>query len=246
MYCKDSKILYNAFKKYGVKNFTFEVIDYGKNYNELEKYYIEYYNSINNGYNISPGGENPPLKIGENNFYAKHTLEQINKLKNELKNTDKSFKELAIEYKYKDDCTIKRINKGELWKDKDSKYPLRDVSNEELIDNIIYLLKNTTLTQKEIAKQLGLKRSTITMTNIGEHNRRNNEVYPIRNNTKSIIKRDEKFYNQLINYIILHPHESLLLISKKFDISHSTVCNINNGKYHRNEIYNYPLNNNII
>ena len=32
------KLLYYAFNKYGIENFTFEVIDSGENYDELEKY----------------------------------------------------------------------------------------------------------------------------------------------------------------------------------------------------------------
>ena len=190
---KSSKILYYAFKKYGIDNFDFEVLDYGENYNELEKYYIEYYNSIDNGYNISTGGENPPIKQGENSSNAKHTQKEIDRLKDDLKNTDKSFEDLAIEYKYKNKCTVLRINSGESWKDENIEYPIRKISNEELVDNIIYMLKNTSLTQKEIAKQLNVKRSTVTMTNIGDHNRRENEIYPIRKETKEMVQRGKIF-----------------------------------------------------
>ena len=58
-----NKTLYKALRKYGDKNFTFEVIEsmddlsYDDISNEREKYWIEYYNSYKNGYNETPGGD---------------------------------------------------------------------------------------------------------------------------------------------------------------------------------------------
>ncbi len=49
----------NAIRKYGEENFIWEVIDKGENQEELnekEIYWIKYYNSVNNGYNIQDGG----------------------------------------------------------------------------------------------------------------------------------------------------------------------------------------------
>lgn len=53
--------LYNALKKYGPNNFTYEIIDICYNQDEAddaEKYWIIYHNSIENGYNIKDGGKN--------------------------------------------------------------------------------------------------------------------------------------------------------------------------------------------
>ena len=52
--------------------------------------------------------------------------------------------------------------------------------NEWKADKVIELLKTTTLTQKEIGKQVGWNRSAVTMINIGENHFRENEKYPIR------------------------------------------------------------------
>lgn len=54
-----SKILYKAFKKYGIENFTFEVIEYidKQLLNERETFWISYYNSYKNGYNQTKGGD---------------------------------------------------------------------------------------------------------------------------------------------------------------------------------------------
>jgi group I intron endonuclease len=53
------KTLYRAFRKYGIENFTFEVIEECSK-EELanrEIYWIAYYDSFSNGYNETPGGE---------------------------------------------------------------------------------------------------------------------------------------------------------------------------------------------
>ena len=60
-----SKKLYQAFKEFGIDNFSFEVIDYGSNYNELEKKQIKYYDSYNNGYNSTPGGDEKGIHFGQ-------------------------------------------------------------------------------------------------------------------------------------------------------------------------------------
>ena len=50
--------LYKAFKKYGLENFSFEVIEETENekLDEREKYWIDYYDSYKNGYNMTLGG----------------------------------------------------------------------------------------------------------------------------------------------------------------------------------------------
>ena len=54
------KVLYQAIRKYGLENFTFEVLqDNIENYEELNKaeiYWINYYNSFLQGYNETRGG----------------------------------------------------------------------------------------------------------------------------------------------------------------------------------------------
>ena len=52
--------IYNAIRKYGIENFIFEVIYKTDNEIEIyekEQYYIQLYDTILNGYNISVGGE---------------------------------------------------------------------------------------------------------------------------------------------------------------------------------------------
>jgi len=71
--------LYYSFKKYGVKNHKFEVLEECK-FEDLSKreiYYIEKYNSVNEGLNVSSGGYN----FWEVNVGKKHTKETIAKMK---------------------------------------------------------------------------------------------------------------------------------------------------------------------
>ena len=51
-------VLYKAFNKYGIENFTFSVIEEVDNklLDEREKYWISYYNSYYDGYNSTLGG----------------------------------------------------------------------------------------------------------------------------------------------------------------------------------------------
>lgn len=73
---------YNALKKYGWDNFTWEVIEESKDWtyeilDQKEKYYIQLYDSINNGYNILKGGNcsridgnQMAISCGSKPFYA--------------------------------------------------------------------------------------------------------------------------------------------------------------------------------
>ena len=51
--------LYNAIKKYGIENFSFEIIEETsiEDLNKREIYWIKYYNSYEKGYNLTIGGE---------------------------------------------------------------------------------------------------------------------------------------------------------------------------------------------
>lgn len=70
-----NKTLYKAFRKYGIENFNFEIIeniqDYDNINNDREKYWISFYDSYNNGYNETLGGdgeitvENPRITYGK-------------------------------------------------------------------------------------------------------------------------------------------------------------------------------------
>ena len=76
---KEQTAIYNSLKKYGKENHIFEVIEecYLKELNEREIYYIEKYDSFNNGLNASRGG----YYFWEVNIGKKHKESTIDKMK---------------------------------------------------------------------------------------------------------------------------------------------------------------------
>lgn len=56
---KENTVLQKAFCKYGISNFDFSIIEecQKEELNDKEKYWIKYYNSYENGYNMTYGGE---------------------------------------------------------------------------------------------------------------------------------------------------------------------------------------------
>lgn len=64
---KIDSTLYQALRKYGIMNFSFEVLEEcdKQELNEKEKYWIQYYDSYNNGYNMTPGGDFNPSNVPE-------------------------------------------------------------------------------------------------------------------------------------------------------------------------------------
>ena len=71
--------IHQAFRKYGVKNFTFEILEEVQDTDSLEdreKYYINKYNAYykspnSHGYNLSKGGEGTHYADGINNLQEK-------------------------------------------------------------------------------------------------------------------------------------------------------------------------------
>lgn len=110
--------LYRAIRKYGVENFSFEIIDTAENIEELNKkeiYWIEYYDCCvdnNKGYNLDRGGKNGNkseetkrkigiAQIGElNHAYGKKGGDSFNAKR--IRNVTDS-----IDYDSMIDCAIK-------------------------------------------------------------------------------------------------------------------------------------------
>lgn len=73
--------IYRAFRKYGIKNFKFEIIEEvsPSQIFEKEKYWIKYYDAKNpeKGYNCTDGGETGPSMPGSKNPNAKLTEDDV-------------------------------------------------------------------------------------------------------------------------------------------------------------------------
>ena len=84
-HCKDyqkarceKRPLYEAMNKYGIENFTVELIEETDNLEEREKYWVAYYDSYRNGYNATLGGDGRP--------YFEYSDEEVIKKFYELRN----------------------------------------------------------------------------------------------------------------------------------------------------------------
>lgn len=117
--------LYDAINKYGLENFSFEILEYctKEELNEKEIYWVDYYKSFiqNNGYNLTLGGGNVCMS-----FTSKLTEEDIDYIIDVLlNNTNISQQELAKEFDVGED-TISEINMGKSHIRTDIVYPIRN------------------------------------------------------------------------------------------------------------------------
>ena len=113
--------LYNDFKKYGIDNFSFEVIKQcdKKELNQFEQLYIKQYNSTNEkfGYNQTITDSIYGHPIVFNN-------EALLNLIDDLMYSTISKEKLAIKYNC-NERAIRDINTGRAWYNKELTYPLR-------------------------------------------------------------------------------------------------------------------------
>lgn len=92
-----------AMHKYGLNNFTFEILELCEieKLNEREQYWIDFYDSITNGYNITYVDENGCVTRGECNPRTKLTNEEVLEMRNRVHVSKEYPKEVYEDYKDK-------------------------------------------------------------------------------------------------------------------------------------------------
>lgn len=122
-----------AIKKYGINAFTYEILEQCQleQLNERETYWIQYYDTVNNGYNCSIGGNNQ--SIGENNGKSKLTEQDVIKIRTAYANHKKQ-KEIYEEYK--DIISFSYFQN--LWQGHSWKHIMPEVFTEENKNYYIY------------------------------------------------------------------------------------------------------------
>lgn len=178
---KYNRPLYVDMRKFGLNNFVFEVLEYTNNSKELEKSYMELYQSTNRefGYNIIKGD------IGDSNVKPNQTFtdQLIDDTIELLMNSDLSYEEIATKQGMSLGY-VRDICQGRRSKREGIKYPIRKMLTrldwENIANNIVDDLINTNLSQKQIANKYGVARSCVTMINIGKNHKKDNLKYPIR------------------------------------------------------------------
>lgn len=100
-------------RKVGIENFDFIILEECSiaELDEKEQYWIDYYDSIKNGYNLLPGGQN---QRGENNIKAKLTETQVLEIIQLLEQHKLSNKQIAGLY-FVSPQTIDGINRCLNW-----------------------------------------------------------------------------------------------------------------------------------
>lgn len=121
--------------------------------------------------------------------------------------------------------------------------PVMVKHNEDEVDTVIDLLKNSSLSLKEIADKCNLSMTHVYNINIGERRRRDNETYPIRSSLSKGIKFSQEECKEIHEYILTHPKETFVSIASKYNCSATTIRDLNKGKTkaYRLAGYSYPL-----
>ena len=235
--------LYNSIKKYGVENFSFEIIEADvENYDEREIFWIDFYQSANRdfGYNISKGGNSPPIRLGEDSSLCQYSDQTVEKICLEIKNTNKTFKEIAKEFGATE-AYIGMINNGHR-PNINFDYPIRERVNEkfssEQVCKIVRELVYTTKSQLQIARDNNVGEVTIWKINEGIfHDCPENFNYPLR------IKgtRYSKLLFQAVIEELKDNKHDFKWIEQTFNISHCNLSRLNQGKILRDESLSYPI-----
>lgn len=122
-YQTEEKVLYRAIRKYGLENFSFEVLEECEvtALNERELFWINEYDSYNNGYNATllTSVSGHPVKLLE---------QQVDEIISDLKDSPLSQREIAKRYGVGED-TISEINQGKTRLRIGIEYPIRKVKN---------------------------------------------------------------------------------------------------------------------
>ena len=235
--------LSRGIRKYGEDNYELIILEEGllrEQLNEKEKYWIKYYNTFNDPskYNYTPGGE---LSFTTAKF-EDEIIEEV-----------KSLLEQRVDYKTIKDRTgisislISEINTGKRRRDRNRTYPINEMTrgrkiNSEQLQEIICLLQNTDMTCAEIGQKYNVSGAAIQKISDGSNQRQEGITYPIR--TRIIPHRKHTLTAEELSELcndIINTNISFNQLANKYNISTTTVYNINKGTSRKNDKYTYPL-----
>lgn len=122
-----------AIQKYGKDNFTYTVIEETTvdKLNQAEEFWIDYFNSVETGYNCSKGGDQQ--SIGENNGKAKLTEQDVIEIRKAYNN---HLKQKDVYEKYKDIISFGYFQN--LWQGRSWSHVMPEVFTEENKQYYIY------------------------------------------------------------------------------------------------------------
>lgn len=232
---EDNTYFHRAIKKYGIDNFSLEVIEDNIPLSELDNreiYWIKtldsYYTS-NKGYNLTKGGQ-----WGTSSQLVCGSAEE--EIKDLIKNSDLTFQQIGSLYGVSLWC-ISDINRGKTFFEEDRQYPIRNTItrtplNSELVAQIIDMLQNTSKSIIDIGLTLGISDYTV-----GEINRGHNSWcprdldYPIRKGEKLNTYQNKVTQDQVVQICkaLIFSSDTLEIIGKNYNIAKNTVGDISRG-----------------
>ena len=244
-------LLYEAMQKYGIHNFYYEILERQvPNYNEREKYWIAFYNSVApNGYNLLEGGEQyPNLRGVMNAMSAIQSKDVLDSVIADLKSSNLRLTEIAKKYDVPLN-TIHGINSGATYYDSSLLYPIRSepipfkLSKKDVRD-IIWFLQGNEYRINDIARIYGVSEVTINCINVGNTH---TNIYPslerpIRQEkvVKSSVLSDDQVTD--IIWMLQNTSKSLREIARKYGVAHNVIISIKNGsKLYKRKGLTYPL-----
>lgn len=234
-------ILYNnnaigqALKKYGVENFSFEIIEWTYKYNEQEAYWIAYYNSYgSSGYNETRGGEGHHLL----------TINEVKHIQSLLQNTTTPLYQIAKEVGWSYDV-VRRINQGQSYYNEKLTYPIRFTRRNKLdINDVLFieefLLDFSSNIQKAF-EQLDYTRTIVYQINNGKHPLSDSTRcnYPIIPPGQGIIASKQEV--QHIESLLLSTSLSYVKIAELVGRERELIGKINHGQHRYSSQLNFPL-----
>lgn len=249
----DGLYFHRALSKYGIQNFTVEILEDNileEEIDEKEKYYIKLYDSFflnGKGYNMTTGGRDGSFC---KRILSDNDIKQIqDKLRKDLNKTALEIsKEYNISY-----SLVSDINTGRVWRNPDIKYPIREnntkkITKEEFL-KIIQMLQSKLFSTIEIANKIGTSTAIVSKINTGDYKKftyPDNIEFPIVNRKINNSKIDTlNVLNLLLDY--LKGTFSYRELSQKYNISISYVKGIIVGNNLDNITYDcmFPLKENL-
>lgn len=225
-------LFHRKLREYGEENFIFSVLqklEDSEDINKAECFWIEQLKAFvgdnQGGYNLTRGGEEiPSICLYEEN---------IQEIKTAIKNKipfDKIKQKYGISISY-----ISAINHGMYYRENNETYPLcKYYKDKDEINYIKELLINSSISMKELAKQLGISYSTIKKINSGSLWKDDKIDYPLRKISSGKQRAIE------IQKMLLNGASNEEIIAKT-NVSTITVRRINNGESYKDNSLHYPL-----
>lgn len=240
------KALYLSIEKYGRENFSCKILEEvsESNWEERETFWIAKKGSLlPDGYNMTKGGEAPPILKGEEASGAIFTQEEVDEIIFLLKNTKIPMNLIAKEFNAPD-SRVWNINSGKYWRMEDENYPIRKSGNKEKGAEAQFLLESKQLSLVEIGDILEMSSEWVSAVNQGTIYKNENYNYPIFPQRPLSLEERKPVQEKALKEI-LFTTTPLYKISSNLGKGQTFASDINQGRVAKKEWLKYPIRKNL-